>query len=477
MGPRIIQGAAIALVSLGAAAGTAQADTTIRTRMSVDQQTTESTVYTQKERQRVDSGQTAIIQRPDQKRTIQLNLANKTYLVLSVDGHAADGHAAEGAAREAAKGETKKGGVIDIQTSITDTGERKQMFGYEARHLKMDIRQQASADACNPANFRMESDGWYIDFKPQAQKSLADGGMAAAAAPSCKDEIRARTTGSGEPGFPVECIMKSWDGVNAEPFITNLKVLELSSAALNPALFEIPVGFEEQNFAAAGVGAGPVATAKRAGTVRVAVMQIADKTGQKSGITPLSNRQLAGMLKEEGLDAIASDSEAAAKQAGADYLLYTDVEEMKQPNNTAAQTVAKAGRFGGLVRGMAKMAPMAAVASSAAGTVGGNPEARMDYKLVPVAGGEPLMESVKGSAGGGFSMQNAMGIMPGAVGMGMMGNSGTVVTAMATMMPMSGIMPGQVSEASMSVSQGGESTAVLAAFVNEAKAVAEFLKK
>jgi hypothetical protein len=44
-----------------------------------------------------------------------------------------------------------------------DTGERKQMFGYTARHLIMTMESESSPDACSVTKSKMQFDGWYID--------------------------------------------------------------------------------------------------------------------------------------------------------------------------------------------------------------------------------------------------------------------------------------------------------------------------
>src|ERR1700758_4640699 len=59
----------------------------------------------------------------------------------------------------------KKGGTVTISVSVTDTKERKTMFGLTARHLIIAQSIESSADSCSGAGkSRIEFDGWYADF-------------------------------------------------------------------------------------------------------------------------------------------------------------------------------------------------------------------------------------------------------------------------------------------------------------------------
>ena len=55
-------------------------------------------------------------------------------------------------------------GVVNITQTITDTGERKEMFGFTARRIKTSLVKTVSPDACDKDQ-KIETDGWYIDFE------------------------------------------------------------------------------------------------------------------------------------------------------------------------------------------------------------------------------------------------------------------------------------------------------------------------
>ena len=66
----------------------------------------------------------------------------------------------------------RKGGVVTITRNVTDTGERQDMFGYKARHIKTSMIMESTPDACNQSHMKMETDGWYADLS--AEFSCAD---------------------------------------------------------------------------------------------------------------------------------------------------------------------------------------------------------------------------------------------------------------------------------------------------------------
>ena len=47
----------------------------------------------------------------------------------------------------APQNQPQRGGVVNITNTITDTGERKEMFGFTARRIKTSLEKKASPDA------------------------------------------------------------------------------------------------------------------------------------------------------------------------------------------------------------------------------------------------------------------------------------------------------------------------------------------
>ena len=133
--------------------------------------------------------------------------------------------------------------------SAVDTGERKEMFGFTARHVKSTTVIQSSPDACNPVNQKMEIDGWYIDLNIGLTCQLDRPPMAPpsreTSRPSCKDQTRFRREGSAKTGFPLIETSKMYGPSGQVMFSITKEVIELSREPLDSALFDVPAGYTE----------------------------------------------------------------------------------------------------------------------------------------------------------------------------------------------------------------------------------------
>ncbi len=188
----------------------------------------------------------------DLKRTLMISDKTKTYLVTP-DGTsvAAGASGAEGdgggaaTASNAKPTETRRGGVVNITNTVTDTGERKQMFGFTARHIKTSTVMEASPEACRKVNHKSETDGWYIDFQYDfdcpGQKQIVTT-PPVQARPDCEDEIRTKTIGTAKLGFPVSVTTTIYDSSGKTNTVTQ-EVVELSRTPLDAALFDVPTGY------------------------------------------------------------------------------------------------------------------------------------------------------------------------------------------------------------------------------------------
>jgi len=193
-------------------------------------------------------GMTTILQ-CDLKRTLTINEKTKTYLVTPTDGtntpNASDG-GGSGSPTAPAEAPTApiRGGVVNVTSTITDTGERKEMFGFTARHIKTSTVKTASPDACDNDQ-KVETDGWYIDFQfsfdcsNQPQKYQPS---PVRPQPGCKDEIRTKTIGTAKLGFPLLVTTTVYQPDGRTTSMTQ-EVLELSREPLSAALFDVPEGY------------------------------------------------------------------------------------------------------------------------------------------------------------------------------------------------------------------------------------------
>ena len=102
-------------------------------------QTTESTTFIRDTRERYELGDTILIKQRDQKRTVQISQGANTYLITP------DGAIAAAAAVAAARTPPKPPGVVNVNVSIIDLGERKTAFDREARRVQDVDRSSAAA--------------------------------------------------------------------------------------------------------------------------------------------------------------------------------------------------------------------------------------------------------------------------------------------------------------------------------------------
>ena len=191
-------------------------------------------------------GFTTILQ-CDLKRSLTINEKTKTYLISSTDSMNNAGAVGDGGpppTAPAAQNALPRGGVVNIVNTITDTGERKQMFGFTARRIKTSMVKTASADACDK-DAKVETDGWYIDFQyafecpGQTQKQQVP---TYRPQPGCKDDVRAKTIGTAKLGFPLLVTTTIYQPDGRTSSMTQ-EVLELSRETLSASLFDVPEGY------------------------------------------------------------------------------------------------------------------------------------------------------------------------------------------------------------------------------------------
>lgn len=235
---------AIALLTF---AGSAFADVKIKTRQTISGQSNENTTFIKGKRQRMEmmGGSMISITQCDLARDLQLNPQTKTFLVTAYDEQAVASKASPQSNTAPASG-AQKGGVVYITTTIKDTGERKQMFGYTARHIIETIETESSPDSCNPTKSKMEIDSWVIDaeFALQCSERRNYVPYQAGKSAGCKDRVEQKSLGSGKAGYPLIQTMKSTDPSGRE-FSMRQEVVELSKAMLEASLFEAPADYRE----------------------------------------------------------------------------------------------------------------------------------------------------------------------------------------------------------------------------------------
>src|SRR5574338_234480 len=231
------------IACLSALSATATADTKVKTRQTTGGQTYENSSYIKGKRQRseMNNGQMIVIQQCDLRRNIQIMPAAKVYMIQPYDQPSTTGTTPSTTVPTSQPSPVKKGGVVTSTVITKDTGERKQMFGYTARHIITTMEMKSSPDACLQVNTKMEIDGWYIDaaFALDCDSSRAYTGYKPRVSGGCQDRYESKMIGTAKKGYPVweKTTMFGPDGMQS--FSTINEVLEFSQAELDQSLFEI----------------------------------------------------------------------------------------------------------------------------------------------------------------------------------------------------------------------------------------------
>lgn len=375
----------------------AASDFKITEKTTMGGQTFQSTTLIKGARQRSEmqmAGQNTIsLMQCDLKRTIQINDSSRKYMITPMSGGDSSGPAAN-TSPAAPAGVRTGGGIVTYVTNTVDTGERKEMFGLTARHIKSSFSIEPSPDACQKNTMRIERDGWYVDLQYGIDCNL--GGVGAMGRPpampgGCVDQVRHKNTGTGKLGYPLMETTTMYGDNGAQIMTSSKEVLELSRQPQDAALFELPAGYTEAlshqemympatgNSDAMSTGINPVqhsegvASSSSGNTrrgVRVGVVGINNKTGKSVSTESLRDR-LIGDINSGNVEAIRlnasspSEAEVEAKAKQCDYILYTDLSALK----TASAGKKLGGMFG----------RAAGVTTSEVGKA----EARIDFKLFP----------------------------------------------------------------------------------------------
>lgn len=273
----------LCLVALCAAAMQVRADVRLRVRRTERGRASEVVQYIKGDRQRDESRGVrgrggkpvtlALIRQCDRRRIVWLDETNKAYSIITLDFRS-DAEAFDYYAEQATlpgspyakvldrmRAEAKKfSATITATTTVTDTGERREMFGYTARRIKTATTWDASpSNACPLADARFETDGWYVDLLYGLECSSDISGrtpfMSALNVPLppgrcgeriAKDKYRLerKTTGSARFGFPLWLTATMREDAR-RTLVATSEVLELSNDELPDSLFELPDGYRE----------------------------------------------------------------------------------------------------------------------------------------------------------------------------------------------------------------------------------------
>lgn len=380
--------AVISMTALSVQEVSAQQNYKLRQSSSMMGMSSETTIYVKPMRKRTEAagfmGQPnnqVTIEQCDKQRMITLNTKKKLYFIepfQNDNDEVIDEDAKPAVKTKPAPVTTKDGGIIYNYYNIRDTGERKKMHGFTARHVWTTQKMKPSPEACSMKDsLIIKTDGWYIDLPefncPVRYKPSQTNYGGTQQKPDCKDRYVTRRSGKGKLGFPLtekRTIIMGGQASTTE-MVTDLETLELITGKQDSMLFEIPPDYTEtknfdelqDKFSAADmmnqyknddnkvnvtemVDKMVTDGEKKPGTIRIGVYE-----PKGEGLTqPASVQQhLVGMLFAGNVEAVSAASEEDAKSKQCDYSLSTDMVKMKQ-----------ASKVGGLLKAIKNSDPNAA---------------------------------------------------------------------------------------------------------------------
>jgi hypothetical protein len=376
----------------------------IRQTISMNGQKSETTVYVRGSRKRTEGGgfmgvggDVATVEQCDLKRNLRINDQKKLYVIEPFDdGTDQPAQQTDQSKAQNPQSKIKKGGVVTYISNITDTGERKQVFGMTARHIKTSMRVEASPDACTKTDMSMETDGWHIDL-PEFSCPVGRGeGMPVNRGQEggCRDRVVFRSTGGGKLGFALQetRTMRS-EGMS---FTQTTETLEFSRGTLDAALFDIPGGYTVAKNSSDLYGmpdyskimqnppdkdedqdkpVNPISVnkPKAPDVMRIGVYLPNNKTSETVSVNDLQSF-LVEKLSGDKVEAIGVASEAEARTMSCDYVLTSDISKLK---------LSTGGKIGGIFGKVTN--------TDTSGMK--DYEVQIDFKLVSLIDGKTIAQS------------------------------------------------------------------------------------
>lgn len=446
------------IAAICAMSQSAFADVKIKSKQTMSGQSYENTTYIKGKRQRQETmgGMMINITQCDLRRGVQINPTSQTYVLNPFRVSETTTTANAPASKD---GVVRSGGTVTTTISIKDTGERKQMFGYTARHLIITMEMSSSPDACNLTKMKMETDGWYIDFEPQFDcGNESNGGYTdyKNKKQGCQDRHVMKTNGTAKRGYPVyeKTTMFGDDGKETMSYVN--EVTELSKATLDASLFDIPQGYKEVSDSSqmyASMTASAAASAygsngansssssilankasqaanasattssvavgpKKAGTIRIGIATV--KSGavgegmSASDLAAAVQNTFGSFLKVPNVEVVQIEArldsaiQAEAKQKECDFILNATVSHKKGGGGLgmfgkalgSAVSSTGLGSTGSVAGNIATRTAANTVVSAAnmSGQVRSKDELSLDLKLSSITGATPLAKIFKAKA-------------------------------------------------------------------------------
>ncbi|MDQ1590479.1 MAG: hypothetical protein QOG71_1106 [Pyrinomonadaceae bacterium] len=261
----------VASVLTLAAATAGLADIRLKLKTTHDAHAGESRIYIKGRRQRNEfkgtrpdgtQRETAVIFQCDLGRQIVLDPATRVVYEYPYVGREEFFARAEAASAKASppkrESQARLAGRILETFTVTDTGERREMFGYTARRIKTTLTWEIAPASCPIAPLRRETDGWYVDllygtFCSYDISGADESELLALERSKCAEhylggdpkrryDIEHKQVGTARFGYPLSLTVRSYTD-DGRASVRTSEVLEISHDVLNASLFEPPADY------------------------------------------------------------------------------------------------------------------------------------------------------------------------------------------------------------------------------------------
>ncbi len=261
----------VACLLMLSAATSGMADIKLSLKNTHDSRTGESRIYLKGRRQRNEFREThpdgttrelAVIFQCDLNRQLTLDPSTRLIYELPFVGREeffarAEAASAKQNPRKQSREARYTGRVLETFT-VTDTGERREMFGYTARRIKTTLAWDIAPRSCPQTALRRETDGWYVDLlygtfcsydisgfdetelvvheqTPCVDYYMGDG-------PKRLYGFERRRVGTARFGFPLVLTVKAYND-DGRASVRTSEVFEISNDELDASLFEPPAHY------------------------------------------------------------------------------------------------------------------------------------------------------------------------------------------------------------------------------------------
>jgi hypothetical protein len=184
------------------------------------------------------------ITRCDERRTLELNHEARLYGWWTIDVISRDVYRVRSWWRERLE-PPAAGADVKIIITTVDTGERRQVGSYSARHVITTITSDPGPGATTRPSESIE-DGWHLDLPAAGCRDAGAGHVLVTGSVvrpgGAPERMHVEFRGAGRRGFPIEATTRR-RGEHELPITTSVTLSEFSEAVLDQSLFEVPAGY------------------------------------------------------------------------------------------------------------------------------------------------------------------------------------------------------------------------------------------